>query len=143
MSQFHVLDLIWISTWNGFDHGQILIETATHSFLFSKLLDQISFGPMGMSCNLVCLDVVYMVNGNRNRLRTGMPRSPWSFLLIWNQYVQPMGGRFFKEIKVYLYSRGPINDFFLSKLPCPVLILNLVEPMKNAQYLSSKTYSHM
>ena len=35
------------------------------------------FGPMRMSCNLVCLDVVYMVNRNRYRLRTGMSRSPW------------------------------------------------------------------
>ncbi len=40
------------------------------------------FGPTGMSCNgfqWECLQVVYMVNGNINRLRTGMPRSPWFF----------------------------------------------------------------
>ncbi len=44
VSQFHVLDLmtytlaysrgcgeVTICTWTGFDHGQILIESATHS----------------------------------------------------------------------------------------------------------------
>ncbi len=38
-----------------------------------------------------CLHVVYMVNGNRNRLRRGMPRSPWWWTALV-RYVEDIDG---------------------------------------------------